>query len=102
MFDLTPSGNWLLKGENLDRELVPGQVLETFVPTTPEQIDSLSGDLVWRVHFRKGYNRTSFRGVTTLIEVLFNRSDIVDEEPVHVEPAPPAHDEPAKEEPADA
>ena len=103
MFDLTPNGKWLLKGENLDRELVPGQVLETFVPTTSDQIDSLSGDLVWRVHFRKGYNRISFRGVTTLIEVLFNKSDIVnDEEPVHVEPAPPAQDEPANEEPAEA
>ena len=79
-FDLTPNGNWLLKGENLDREFKPGQVLETFIPTTPEQIESLSGDLVWRVHFRKGYNRNSFRGVTTLVEVLFKKSDIVDDE----------------------
>jgi hypothetical protein len=95
MFDLTPNGNWLLKGENLDRDFEPGQVFETFIPTTHEQIDSLSGDLVWRVHFRKGYNRKSLRGVTTLIEVLFNNSDIVDEE----EPAPAEHvpEDPAKE-----
>jgi hypothetical protein len=99
-FDLTPNGNWLLKGENLDREFEPGQVLETFVPTAPEQIDSLSGDLVWRVHFRKGYNRHSFRGVTTLIEVLFTNADIVDDkEPTHVEPARPTQDESANEEP---
>jgi hypothetical protein len=89
VFDLTPNGNWLLKGENLDREFEPGQALETFIPTTPEQIDSLSGDLVWRVHFRKGYNPKSFRGVTTLIEVLFKTSDIVDEEePATADPAP--------------
>ena len=107
-FDLTPNGNWLLKGENLDREFEPGQVLETFIPTTPEQIESLSGDLVWRVHFRKGYNRKSFRGVTTLIEVLFKNSDIVDDaEPTDADPAPadsapgePAEEERAKQDPA--
>ena len=98
MFDLTPNGNWLLKGENLDRDFEPGEVFETFIPTTPEQIESLAGDLVWRVHFRKGYNRKSLRGVTTLIEVFFNNSDIVDED----EPAPAEHvpDVPAKERPA--
>ena len=89
VFDLTPNGNWLIKGENLDREFEPGQVIETFIPTTPEQIDSLSGDLVWRVHFRKGYNRKSFRGVTTLIEVLFKGSDIInDEQPAADKPVP--------------
>ncbi len=98
MFDLTPNGNWLLKGENLDREIEPGQVIETFIPTTAEQIESLSGDLVWRVHFRKGYNRHSFRGVTTLIEVLFKTSDIVDDE--NPAPAEPKRVQPAKGKPA--
>jgi hypothetical protein len=98
MFDLTPNGNWLVKDENLDREFEPGQILDTFIPTTPEQIESLSGDLVWRVHFRKGYNRKSFRGVTTLIEVRFKDSDILDDEqPTPAEPVPA---DPVKEKPA--
>lgn len=102
VFDLTPNGNWLVKGENLDRDFEPGQIMETFIPTTPDQIESLSGDLVWRVHFRKGYNRQSYRGVTTLIEVLFKDSDIVDEEPAPAGPAPRGDEPevPAKEKPA--
>jgi hypothetical protein len=102
MFDLTPNGNWLVKGENLDRDFGPGQVIETFIPTAPEQIESLSGDLVWRVHFRKGYNQKSYRGVTTLIEVLFKDSDILDEEPAPASPAPDGNEPnvPAKAKPA--
>jgi hypothetical protein len=89
MFDLTPNGNWLVRGENLDREFEPGQSIETFIPTTPQPNESLSGDLVWRVHFRKGYNPRSLRGVTTLIEVLFQNSDIIDEDdPAPAEPLP--------------
>jgi hypothetical protein len=89
VFDM-PSGDWLMKDQNLDRELRPGESVETFIPTTPEQIETLEGDLVWRVHFRKGYNPKSFRGVTTLIEVPFRSSDIIDEEP-------PPKERPAKE-----
>ena len=102
VFDLTPNGNWLVKGENLDREFEPGQIMETFIPTTPDQIESLSGDLVWRVHFRKGYNRKSYRGVTTLIEVLFKDSDIVDEESAPDGPSARGNEPevPAKEKPA--
>ncbi len=86
IFDI-PSSEWLLREQNLDHELPPGDSLETFIPTTAHDIEALSGDLVWRVHFRKGYNPTSFRGVTTLIEVLFKSSDIVDEEPAPAKPA---------------
>jgi hypothetical protein len=91
VFDQSPDSSWLLKGQNLDQELNPGQVLNTFIATTPEQIETLQGDLVWRVHFRKGYNPTSLRGVTTLIEVLFRDSDIVEERPGDpgTEAAPP-------------
>ena len=97
-YDLTPNGNWLLTGENLDREIAPGQVIETYIPTAPDQIESLSGDLVWRVHFRKGYNRQSFRGVTTLIEVLFKDSEIVDDE--EPDKSEPTQGTPAKKKPA--
>jgi hypothetical protein len=79
VFDM-PSKDWLVKDQHLDRELRPGESVETFVPTTPEQIETLKGELLWRVHFRKGYNPKSFRGVTTLIEVQFRSSDIIDEE----------------------
>ena len=70
-----------LKGQNLKRELAPGDVLETYVPTVPDGLESLTGDLIWRVHFRKGYNPTSFRGVTTLIEVVFRDSQVQDAAP---------------------
>ena len=79
VYDLPPDSAWIIQGENLDRELKPGESIEVFVPTTEEGLDVLSGDLVWRVHLRKGYNRSSLRGVTTLVEVRFRSSDIVDE-----------------------
>jgi len=85
VFDLSPDSPWLLKGQNLDRVLTPGQSLETFIATSQENLEALSGELLWRVHFRKGYNPKSFRGVTTLIEVRFKRSDIVDEPPLSVD-----------------
>jgi hypothetical protein len=80
VLDVEPNGAWLVKDQNLDEELAPGESLETFIPTTTENIEKLEGDLVWRFQFRKGYNRISHRGVTTLIEVLFKSSEIVDEE----------------------
>lgn len=81
VYDLSPDSNWQIAGQNLDRELRPGESIETFIPTTEEGWESLSGDLVWRVHLRKGYNPQSLNGVTTLVEVLFNSSEITDETP---------------------
>jgi CRISPR/Cas system CSM-associated protein Csm4 (group 5 of RAMP superfamily) len=65
-------------GQNLSIDLEPGEKLETFIPSD-EEATSLSGDLVWRVQFRKGYNPSSKRGVTTLIDVRFNSRDVKDE-----------------------
>jgi len=79
VYDLAPDSSWVVRGENLDRELKAGETMEVFIPTTEEGWEDLQGDLVWRVHLRKGYNRHSLRGVTTLVEVRFRRSDIVDE-----------------------
>ena len=90
VYDMSPDSEWLMKGQNLDRELKPGETFETFIATTEEQIDRLQGALVWRVHFRKGYNPQSYRGVTTLIEVPFLSSDIVDEEASQAAPEKPA------------
>lgn len=78
-YDLAPDSSWIVRGENLDRELKAGESLEVFVPTTEDGWEALKGDLVWRVHLRKGYNRHSLRGVTTLVEVRFRSSDIIDE-----------------------
>ncbi len=100
VFDLKPGGMWLIKDQHLDEKLGPGQVLETFIPTTAEEIEALEGDLVWRVHFRKGYNRTSYRGVTTLIEVLFNSSEIVDEPQSVDEPTAQPTTKPDADQPA--
>jgi hypothetical protein len=86
VYDMSADSEWLIKDQNLDRELKPGESVETFIATTKEQIETLAGDLVWRVQFRKGYNVDSFRGVTTLIEVRFVSSEIKDEEPPPQEP----------------
>lgn len=77
VYDLSPESEWLIQEENLDYALKPGESVVSFIPTTEEGWDALSGSLVWRVHLRKGYNPTSLRGVTTLIEVMFNSTDIV-------------------------
>ena len=78
---MPPSWEWNLKGQNINQEkkpqeLKPGESFETYVATNEQGIDDLKGDLVWRLQIRKGYNPKSRRGVTTLIEVVFNSSQI--------------------------
>ena len=68
-----------LVGQNLNRELGPGDSMEAFIPSE-EEARSLSGELVWRFQFRKGYNRQSQRGVTTLVDVRFKSGDIQSEQ----------------------
>lgn len=86
VYDMPPSWEWNLKGQNINQEskpqnLEPGESFETYVATTEEGIDSLQGELVWRLQLRKGYNPKSHRGVTTLIEVVFNSDQIETEAP---------------------
>jgi len=76
VYDLPPDTNWIIDGQNLDHELGPGESIDAFIPTTEEGLEELTGDLAWRVHFRKGYNPQSLRGVTSLIEVRFHSSEI--------------------------
>ncbi len=76
VYDMPISWDWMIKGQNLDRELAPGESMETFIPSAEDGVDGLSGPLLWRVHFRKGYNPKSMRGVTTLVEVAFDDSEI--------------------------
>ncbi len=80
LYDLAFEDIWDLKNQNIDQELKPGESFETYLPSEEESIDTLKGELVWRIHFRKGYNHQSLRGVTTLIEVLFSGTDVITEE----------------------
>ena len=82
---------WDLKDLKIDHWIPPGETFETYIPTDPAGIDQLTGELVWRVHFRKGLNAKSGRGVTTMIEVVFNSDQIE---------APGKTSEPAAEPPA--
>jgi len=86
VYDMPPSWDWNLKGQNINQEaqtqnLEPGESFETYVATNEAGIDTLKGDLVWRIQLRKGYNPVSYRGVTTLIEVVFNSDQIQGERP---------------------
>lgn len=78
VFELSATSEFRIAGQKLDTVLGPGEALETFVPSE-EQIDDLTGDLVWRVQFRKGYHPRTRHGVTTLIDVPFHRDDVTTE-----------------------
>jgi hypothetical protein len=80
VYNIPPEGDWDLKQQHVARALAPGESFETYIATDEEGLEALQGDLVWRVHLRKGYNPESRRGVTTLIEVSFG-SDEVQAEP---------------------
>lgn len=86
-YPLAQNSEWDLVGQNLGHTLAPGESLETFIPSDVEGLDTLSGELEWRFHLRKGYAPTQ-RGVTTLVEVAFNSSRIEDE-PAPIAPATP-------------
>ncbi len=92
VYDLNTDGDWNLKGQQVAREIPPGGQLETYIPTAPEGISEvLSSDeeLVWRVHFRKGYSPKNY-GVTTVIEVTFNASDVMSDLAAPAASVPPA------------
>ena len=74
-------GNWNIRGMNFHDPILPGQSIETFIPTTAESEESLFADnepLVWRFHFRKGYSPKGY-GVTTLVEVQFSQEEVAAE-----------------------
>ena len=79
MYDHVIEDVWNLKGQKLDQGLKPGDKIVTYLPSAEEGIDELKGQLVWRVHLRKGINSKSGWGVTTLIEVEFHSDAIEDE-----------------------
>ena len=76
----TPAG-WNIGTEDSPPVLAPGKSVEVYLPTEEQQeLDELTGELVWRVHFRKGIAENG-RGVTTLVEVVFESDEIEREEP---------------------
>ncbi len=77
LFDMPVHSEHRMIGQNLNRELPPGETLQTFIPSEEDALN-LKGDLVWRFQFRKGYSRAKL-GVTTLIDVRFKSSDIKEE-----------------------
>lgn len=76
LFDLARDSNWDLRGQDVDHPLKPGETWETYLASEVDGVDELTGALIWRVQFRKGYNRQSQRGVTTLIEVRFSSQEV--------------------------
>lgn len=77
-FDHIIGSGWDLAGLPLDKPLQPGESHDYYVPTCENDLDVLTGELVWRVHIRKGYSSRG-NGVTTLFEVRFN-SDVIRDE----------------------
>ncbi len=70
VYDHLTTGDYDLKGQNLDTKLKPGQEVTIYIPSETGLLEKLKGALVWRVHFRKGYSPQNY-GVTTVFEVAF-------------------------------
>jgi hypothetical protein len=78
VLDHVVSGEYDLRDQHVDRGLGPGEELTTYIPSQPEGLDRLAGELAWRVHFRKGLGPSGW-GVTTLADVLFHRDEVIEE-----------------------
>ena len=70
VYDHLTTGDYDLKGQHLDANLKPGEEVTIFIPSETGALDQLTGELIWRVHFRKGYSPKNY-GVTTVFEVEF-------------------------------
>ncbi len=77
LYDLEMVGDWDFAGIEDDPLVPPGQTLEIYLPSSEEAYDEMDGKITWRVQFRKGYNPDSKRGVTTLIEVVFDKKEVI-------------------------
>ncbi len=70
------TSEWNLKQQPLGVRLNPGESVVTFLPSQSVGMEKLHGDLLWRMHIRKGYHAPTGHGVTTLVEVAFSENDI--------------------------
>lgn len=75
VFDHPTTSEWDMAGQQLGAPLPPGDSVEIFIPTEEDGLNALTGDLVWRLHFRKGYSPRGY-GVTTVVEIAFDSSQI--------------------------
>jgi hypothetical protein len=73
-----------IRGQRYDRELTPGEEMDTFVCTNPddpvaEAVESCRQPLLWRVQVRRGLAEAPHRGevsATAVIGVEFTRDEI--------------------------
>lgn len=77
-YDHIIGSGWDLVDLPLDKSLQPGESRDYYVPTCENDLDILKGELLWRVHIRKGYSSRG-NGVTTIFEVRFNSNVVADE-----------------------
>jgi len=71
------ASNFLLTGQNVSTPVNPGQSVEVYVASAelPEQ-ELAQTSWTWRIQFRKGIHQPSGHGVTTLVDVFFDTSEI--------------------------
>ena len=79
VYDHNFQSPWDLSNLPLDKPLLPKESREYYVPSSENDLDLLTGPLLWRVHFRKGYGPKG-RGVTTIFEVHFESKEIQNEQ----------------------
>jgi hypothetical protein len=84
LYDHPETSEWDFVGQQLGHVLQPGETFETYVPSAEEGLDQLTGKLLWRVHFRKGFSPRGY-GVTTLIEVAFQDDEVLVVAPARTE-----------------
>lgn len=66
--------------EQRSEPLSPRTKYTTYVASNENEVERLlkePGELNWRVQIRKGVNRQSRRGVTTLVDIVFSTQDVV-------------------------
>ena len=73
--------NFVIAGQESAKVVMPMESLETFIACSEEIASTettADSQYMWRVQFRKGINESSGNGVTTLIDIHFTGSDVVE------------------------
>jgi hypothetical protein len=74
-----PESSFDISGMQSGMLVKPGEAVESFVVASEEAELIPQAEVTgyrWRVQFRKGVNRESGQGVTTLIDVRFGNDDV--------------------------
>lgn len=75
VFDHPLTSDWDLAGQQLGHVLEPGESVEVYIPSDEAGLAQLSGECLWRIHFRKGFSPAG-NGVTTLVDVAFSTDEV--------------------------